>query len=369
MWLLLLCVVLFCACLFSFRLGQKNFIKSSKLLAKELDNFSAFILTASFIVGTAFLSAVKGLPIYTLNIFVGLLLAVFYFSQKKLTKLKKNLIYFALSLVAVLGLLLPQESFSFYYLFGCSFLALLWLIGWRLFCHFDKEPLVSYITATSWAFALFLVGMMIPVFGNVLGVFCAIIGVSVFAVLRSRLNLGVLNFGPFASEIIGFVFGGVWTLVILNTNPLLLILPYGYYLMEVCRTLIADVKKQNPETLFSVALKSEVRKKRAISVLFSHIFLLSVLAGVLSLLGFNVQKNNLVVLCLLVIVGFDLYNNLVNLERPVGTWKDMFSSIKEGIKQLPKGIKSALNTPKERLKKKKTTKKLKSKTKEKGRKK
>ena len=70
----------------------------------------------------------------------------------------------------------------------------------------------------------------------------------------------------------------------------------------------------------------------------------------------GVHKNNLVILVLLAIIGIDLYNNLTNIDRPVGTWKDMISAMKEGVKQLPKGIKSVLDTPKERLKKKKTTK-------------
>ena len=122
-------------------------------------------------------------------------------------------------------------------------------------------------------------------------------------------------------------------------------------------------------TIFEKALKTENKRKKAISVLFTHVFILSILCAVLSVLGMGVHKNNLVILVLLAIIGIDLYNNLTNIERPVGTWKDMISSIKEGMKQLPKGIKSVLNTPKERLKKKKTVKKTTPKTKAKGRKK
>ncbi len=362
MWLFLLCLGLLGTNVFLFRLGRKHFIKSSKISSKELDVFSAFIVTILLIVGTAFLCAIKDIPIYIFNIFIGLLLAVFYFSQKKLEKFQKNLIYFVLSFLAILGLLSLQTIFSFHYLPTYLFLSLLWLAGWRIFCYFDKAPLISYVTITSWSFALFLIGMTIPILGNIPGIFAAIVGVILFALLRSRLNLGVLNFGPFASELIGFIWGGIWTLIIFNTNPVLLILPYGYYLMELCRILIANIKNQNTEMLFTEALKSETRKKRAISVLFSHVFLLSILAFVLSLLGFNFQKNNLIILCLFIIMTFDLYNNLVNLERPIGSWKDIISSIKEGTKQLPKEMKKVFNTPKDHLKNKKTTKKA-SKTK------
>jgi hypothetical protein len=47
---------------------------------------------------------------------------------------------------------------------------------------------------------------------------------------------------------------------------------------------------------------------------------------------------------------------LTHINQPVGTWKDFISCIRSGIKEMPKGIKSVLDTPKERLKKKKTTK-------------
>lgn len=355
MWVLLLYLCLFLACAVLFKLGQKKFIKSSKLLTKELDVFSAFVLSALTIVGTAVVYAYKELPIYSLNVLLCLILAVFYVSQNDLTKRTKFIIGFVLSFLGVLGTI-SSDVFSCYYLTACFCMALFWFIGWRLFCYFDERPMLSYITSTSWSLALFLVTMMISVFPNTLGVVAGIVGVCFFAICRFRLSLGFLTSGPYAREIAGFLWGGIWTLVVLNSNPTLLILPFGYYIIECFRILIARFKKKSFETIFETALKTENKRKKAISVLFTHIFILSVLCAVLSVLGMGVHKNNLVILVLLAIIGIDLYNNLTNIDRPVGTWKDMISSMKEGIKQLPKGIKSVLDTPKERLKKKKTTK-------------
>lgn len=368
-------LLLFFGGMLAFSLGQRfYFCKNSKFSLTKLDNFSSIYLCLSIVLGGTFLyGANPNLPLYTWIVMLGLLGGLFYFSQKKQGSLQKTLFQFGICALGVFGVFMPMPQANIFYWLQGFILLISWYLGWQIFTNFDRYPMTSSLVSTGWGIAFLLILSIFWGFPPAIGLFAVIMGISVYVACNKRSSYGILNLGPCSSEIAGFAWAGIWTACLLQADMSVLVLAYGYYIMEMIFLATRFFKKKPLETLLMQALSNEKRRKKAFSNIFVHVVAMAFVVALLTIYNVGPRMTIYISLLFSFVVIADLYNHLKNWERPIGTWKDIFSTVKEGVSALPKAsshlakeVKSSLKTQTKKKKlvvKKKTVKKKESKKK------
>ena len=363
MWTALSLLLLLFGGMLAFSLGRRFFVSKSKLSLPKLDTFSAIFLCTSMLLGGIVLYGFSpDIPVYTGVVMMLLIWGLFFFSRQKFSLGKKALFQIAICALGVFGVLMPLPEMSLLYWVTGIILIISWAIGWHLFCTFDKYPMTSHLVSGGWTTALLVTCCIIRSFPAEIGIYAAILGISIFTISTKRLSYFVYNLGGQTAEIAGFIWSGIWTICLLKINVTVLLLVYGYYLMELFILTLRRIHNKPEKTLLMCALENTKRRKKAILTVISHIFVMAFLVTTLTAFGANTRLTIYSSLIFTLMICYDLYNQLNELEHPIGSWKQIFSTLKAGLSTLPKAskdfakeVKSGLKTQKRR--KKATTKK------------
>lgn len=343
---------LFFGGMLSFSLGQRfYFCKNSKFSLTKLDNFSSMFLCFSIVLGgTLLYGSHSHLPLYTWIILLGLLWGIFYFSQGQRKDLQRTLFQLGICALGVFGVLMPLPQMSILYWIQGIILIASWYLGWRIFANFDRYPVTSSVVSTGWGVAFLLVLSIFWSFPSEISLFAAILGISVYVISNRRSSYGIFNLGPCSNEIAGFAWAGIWTACLLQADVSVLFLAYGYYIMEMIFLLTLFFKKKPLETLLMQALPNEKRKRKAFSNIFLHVIAMAFLVPLLTIYNMGPRMTIYVSVLFSFVITGDLYIHLKNWDRPIGTWKDIFSTFKGGISALPKASSDMVKEVKASLK-------------------
>ncbi len=365
MWIFLSLLLLFFVGLLSFSLAQRFlYAKSDKVFLKKIDIFSAVFLSLSIVLGGTIVYGFNvNLPFYTWIMILLLLGGLFLFSQKNYPLKQKILLQLLLCTIGVFGVIMPLPELSIGYWIYSFFMIFAWLIGWRFFTTFDKYPMTSYLVSNAWAVALLVSCCILTVFPRELSAFAGILGVTVLVISLKRFSLGIYNLGPYLAEMSGFIWAGVWTTCLLSGNFSILLLVYGYYLMESLFLVLRRVKEQKMITLLSAGLENKDKRKKAIVSVFSHTFVMGILAAFMTILPMQASYIFLLSILFTFVVCYNLYCKLVDLNCSVGSWKDILGAFKGAILTLPTASKEMVKEVKNNLRTQKRTKKKSSKRK------
>lgn len=349
--LLFFCALFFLG-LFVFPFAQRFFITEKGTISlPRLDLFSSAFLCLSIVLGGTFMYATHTeLPIYTWIIILLLLGGLFCFTQKELDLFKTNLIRLLLCVIGVFGVLLPMPNASFSYWLAGGILTVVWFLGWRLISNFDKYPLTSYVVSSGWTVALLMVGFVVKTFPSEIVFFATVLGISIFVISTKRLTYGFSNLGARTSEISGFIWSGIWTIFLLQSSVVILVLIYGYYFVEMTVLLVEYLKKRQLKTLLLQSLVDDKKRKKAIYYVFIHVVIMAFLAAALPILNAGPNMTVYATLLLGGAICCNLYNHLKNPDRSLGSWREIFSELKTGVSELPKASKAFAKEVKSGLK-------------------
>ena len=339
---------LFCVCFVAFiglLWGVKlyaRFYPTSFLHHQELT--TAVALYGAFLFGGLLLSIFSFLPFSSLAIWCISGLAVLGLECSSFPKKWKIIFSFLLCLSNVLSL----YQFDQNAVLGSFLMALLWLGIWRLWVLFDHFPFVSFLTSISWTIALVLVGIVMHTIPTVLLIPVALIGSGVVAASYFQLVQRKAILGYLTSSLAGFVWAGVWVYFLTTGSFFQVLTAFGYYIFEGVVLGVAFYLHRPLQTYLGRMLSFPQLASKAVSVVFSHLLILSFLAAMTLHMKFGVAP---VLIFALVVVLVDLSLRLNVLVHPQPSWKELLKNTKDSLSVLVKQVKDKKNISSKKTKK------------------
>ena len=340
--LLSVCVLIFIALLLGVQLYAR-FFPAFFLRAQEKVLALAFYI--SFLVGGIILSAAHFFPLSSLIVWAVAGLAALGMDCSSFSKRWKALLSFGLCMGSVLNLYQFSQNAVFWTLGG----ALIWWGIWRLWVWFDRFPLISFLTSLSWMFALCSVGLFMHTIPFFLLVPVSLIGTGVVAVSFFQLSQKKPFLGALSASLAGFVWGGIWFYFLSAGAVFQVLTAFGYYLFEGIALAIACYYHRPLQTYLTELLAFPNLASKAVSVVFSHLLILSFLSAMT--IGMNLTVAP-VLLFALIIILVDLYLRLSSLMNPQPTWRELFKNTKEGLFLFTKQIRGKAIQPAKKPRKK-----------------
>ena len=254
--------------------------------------------------------------------------AVLVLEQKGLP-LKKALPYQLL--IVLLSILFMGYFPSTLNLLALGSILLTTLLGvflWRVFVFFDRFPITSFLVTLTWIISLLSIGF----FQNFPGALMLQVAfLTVITIISMQVNLK--NKSPFlgriSASLIGFLWLGVWCYFLAKGSIIQTVSMFGYYVFESIILLIAFFKKKPLETFLFHLIQEPKFIKKSVSVVFYHLLILS-FCGVMTM-QMELNYATSLILFVTVIVLVDLYIRLGAFEKPIPTWKELFSDTKKSI--------------------------------------
>ncbi len=211
-------------------------------------------------------------------------------------------------------------------------MTLTWFVVMNAVIWFDREPLVSFLTAASWALAFSLICLTPNMFPAQL----AILMVLTVAVLWGMLNmmakyLSRVSLGPYGSTVLGFIMGGVIAVFVGYGSVASAITLCSYYLFELVFIGLTycgfhPLRMQKGDFVLNRCL-IEAKSAGLIRILGIHLICLALLGA---LLWRTPWIGALLIVTLVMLV--DLYNRYHGLGRPVPGFRDMWHETQNMVK-------------------------------------
>jgi len=195
-------------------------------------------------------------------------------------------------------------------------MALTWFSVMSLVIWFDQEPLVSFLTASSWALAFSLICLVPNAFPPQLTVWMVLSVAAFWGTLNMLARyLGVVSLGPYGSTILGFIMGGVLAVFVGYGRYTAAVTLSGYYLFELFFIMLTcfgyhPLRMEKGDFALSRSLV-ETKSSGLIRILGFHLICLALL-GVVPLK----PEWNGVLLILSLVFLLDLYNRYKGWEVP-----------------------------------------------------
>ena len=311
-------------------------------------------LYASFLTGGILLSVTSFLPVSALAVWAAAGLAVLGLETSSCSGKWKT----PLSLLLCLGTALTVYQFDKNAVFGAVFIAFVWWGIWRFFLWFDRFPFVSFLTSVSWTVALFSVGLVMHTVPNLLLILLSLIGTGVMATAYFCLLQKQPILGRLSASLAGFIWAGIWAYFCATGAVFQTFTAFGYYLFEGIALAVCFYFHRPLQTYLERMLAFPDLASKAVSVIFSHLLILSFLAAMTLQMKLTVAP---VLIFALIVVLVDLHLRLSSLIHPQPTWRELLKNTKESFSLLTQQfkkepVKKKIVSPKKHTRKKKVKK-------------
>ena len=310
-----------------FRFWQRRY--SEGQVVEGLPRVCGSFVVGAFLIGLVATGTV--IPVVTPNLcsFIAIALLFLLYATDRWWKLKYQIIWFpflALFGTSLCPMFLSDLPFE---MSNQLVMAAVWTSVMTIVVYFDKLPLVTFLTLSSWLIACGVMTLTPSTLPSAFAVTLLLIVAPVWGIVNMLARFfGVALLDRYVSMVIGFIMGGIIAICVGYGCYMSAMTFCSYYLFELFFILLCycgfhPFGMQKGEFVFSTCL-AESQSIRLVRILFGHLIILSLLA-VLMWRGQNSKAGYIV----LAIVLIDLWNRYRTLGTPVPGYKEMWGETKK----------------------------------------
>ena len=254
--------------------------------------------------------------------------AVLWLEQKKFPMKEVLPCQALIILVSILCLGYFPSGFSFLALGIALLTTVLGVFLWQMFVFFDRFPITTFLVTLSWIIPLLGVGFFQGFPGMLM---LQVVFLTVITIVSMQVNLKQKTpfLGKISASLIGYLWMGIWCYFLAKGAIFQTVSMFGYYIFEGIILFIAYFKRKPLETFLFHLIQEPKFIKKAVSVVFYHLLILG-FCGIMTMqMPFNYACS--LILFVMFVVFIDLYMRLAAFEKPIPTWRELFSDTKKSI--------------------------------------